>query len=117
MSEWLNDLIEKIGKGKLIAESDICKLMLKLMEVLYDESNVLTLYSPLIICGDVHGQLYDVFELFHVATGGRGIGNNRFLFLGDYVDRGHFSVETFGYLEALKLKYPKQNPVSVFQPN
>ena len=44
-----------------------------------------------------------MLELF--KTGGE-IPNSRYLFLGDYVDRGYHSVETFELLLCLKLKYP-----------
>jgi len=44
-----------------------------------------------------------LLELF--KTGGE-IPNSRYLFLGDYVDRGYHSVETFELLLCLKLKYP-----------
>ena len=102
-------IIDTIRKGNSVNENDLKILFLKLMEVLYTESNVLSLKSPITICGDIHGQLYDLFELFKAACGeDENIGNQQFLFMGDYVDRGRFSVETFAYLAALKLKYPNQ---------
>lgn len=104
----LDEIIEIIKNGDLVPEKPLTNMFLKLMEVLYGENNVLELRSPITICGDLHGQLYDVFELFKQACPNQEVGSQNFLFMGDYVDRGRFSVNTFALLCALKLKYPNQ---------
>ncbi|THU59224.1 hypothetical protein C4D60_Mb03t22710 [Musa balbisiana] len=85
------------------AESEVKALCLKAIEILVEESNVQRVDAPVTICGDIHGQFYDMKELFKV---GGECPKTNYLFLGDFVDRGFYSVETFLLLLALKVRYP-----------
>jgi diadenosine tetraphosphatase ApaH/serine/threonine PP2A family protein phosphatase len=95
-------LLAEIEEGMIIAEETVVKILMRIMEILYNEPNILVLHSPLVICGDIHGQLDDLLELF--TTSGDKT-SQIYLFLGDYVDRGHHSLNTFLYLVCLKLQY------------
>ncbi|KAF7804178.1 serine/threonine-protein phosphatase PP2A catalytic subunit isoform X1 [Senna tora] len=93
-SESSNDLDEQISQlmqCKPLSEQQVKVLCEKAKEILMDESNVQPVKSPVTICGDIHGQFHDLAELFRI--GGKCPDTN-YLFMGDYVDRGYYSVET-----------------------
>eukprot|EP01006_Ploeotia_vitrea_P049357 TRINITY_DN67333_c7_g1_i1.p1 TRINITY_DN67333_c7_g1~~TRINITY_DN67333_c7_g1_i1.p1 ORF type:complete len:321 (+),score=135.46 TRINITY_DN67333_c7_g1_i1:45-965(+) len=95
--------IEKLKKCHCLTESELKQLCDKVKEVLMEESNVQPVNSPVTVCGDIHGQFYDLMELFEQ---GGPIPGTRYVFMGDFVDRGHHSVETLQLLLALKARYP-----------
>jgi len=72
-------------------------------ELLLEESNVQPVAAPVTICGDIHGQFYDLKELFRV---GGDPPQTNYIFMGDFVDRGYYSLETLTYLLALKARWP-----------
>lgn len=96
---WLSTL----SKGQLIKDSEVRQLCAKFIEILQTQPNTKKLSAPITICGDIHGQFYDLQELFRVGGGPPDVN---YLFLGDYVDRGYHSIETFLYLVALAVRYP-----------
>ncbi|KAJ6237489.1 serine/threonine-protein phosphatase pp2a-related [Anaeramoeba flamelloides] len=97
----LDGYIEKTLECELLEEEELFEVCEKVTEILGKEKNILTLKSPITICGDVHGQFYDVLELFRI---GGQVKETKYLFLGDYVDRGYYSVETFTLLMLYKIK-------------
>ncbi|KAF8822879.1 putative serine/threonine protein phosphatase [Cardiosporidium cionae] len=102
MSE-LDRQIEQLRRGEYIKELEVKDLCAKAKEILVEEANVQRVDAPVTICGDIHGQFYDLMELFRV---GNDVPETNYLFMGDFVDRGYYSVETFLLLLALKVRYP-----------
>ncbi|KAI1305426.1 calcineurin-like phosphoesterase [Xylaria venustula] len=180
LDEWL----EEAKQCHYLPEPVMKELCEIVKEVLMEESNIQPVVTPVTICGDIHGQFYDLLELFRVSGGMPGqpateapatattvitsddieppeitnpklkkkikqtkkpggvdstfdnsgppedddddateVANSstspssdevaaatnadtRFVFLGDFVDRGYFSLETFTLLMCLKAKYP-----------
>ncbi|XP_004499994.1 serine/threonine-protein phosphatase 5 isoform X1 [Cicer arietinum] len=56
------------------------------------------------VCGDVHGQFYDLLNIFELN--GLPSEENPYLFNGDFVDRGSFSLEVILTLFAFKCMSP-----------
>eukprot|EP00698_Gefionella_okellyi_P004519 TRINITY_DN14148_c0_g1_i1.p1 TRINITY_DN14148_c0_g1~~TRINITY_DN14148_c0_g1_i1.p1 ORF type:complete len:309 (+),score=42.47 TRINITY_DN14148_c0_g1_i1:74-1000(+) len=95
--------IAKLYNCEIIDELAVKYVCEKVKELLIEESNVQAVRAPVTVVGDVHGQFWDVLEMFRI--GGQAPSTN-YLFLGDYVDRGYHSVETISLLACLKLRYP-----------
>lgn len=92
------------GKQVDLSEAEIKMLCLRSRDLLIGQPMLLELEAPIKICGDVHGQYYDLLRLFEY--GGFPPEAN-YVFLGDYVDRGKQSLETICLLLAYKIKYPE----------
>lgn len=98
----LDRQIAMLMNREKLPEDEIRALCEKAKEILASEGNVQEVPCPVTICGDIHGQFYDLIELFRI--GGK-LPDTNYLFMGDYVDRGYYSLETVSLLVALKVRY------------
>eukprot|EP01128_Nolandella_sp_AFSM9_P002115 TRINITY_DN124_c1_g1_i1.p1 TRINITY_DN124_c1_g1~~TRINITY_DN124_c1_g1_i1.p1 ORF type:complete len:550 (-),score=149.36 TRINITY_DN124_c1_g1_i1:174-1823(-) len=95
-------------KAHLTAEGRLSKTQIhKIIDLAYEvycaEETVLNVPAPVTVCGDTHGQFYDLLKLFQV---GGDPSDTTYLFLGDYVDRGYFSIEVCVLMFCYKILYP-----------
>lgn len=92
-----------LKEGRL-QKMDILKIVETASSLFAEEPNLLNLRDPITVCGDIHGQFFDLVKLIDVAGQPK---KTKYLFLGDYVDRGNFSTEVIIYLFAHKITYAK----------
>lgn len=95
--------IAQLRACRPIPEAQVRELCYKARELLIEEGNVVSVDAPVTICGDIHGQFHDLMELFRV---GGDVPDTNYLFMGDFVDRGFYSLESFLLLLCLKVRYP-----------
>lgn len=107
----LDSIIEQLLRGK--SKSPFERIQLKIDDIQYlifeskkiikSQPAFLELSGPVSICGDIHGQFYDLLRIFEFCG---HPPKTSYLFLGDYVDRGSQNIETICLLLAYKIKFP-----------
>jgi protein phosphatase len=81
----------------------IAALCQKVIPILSLDPVFLTLTGSFVVVGDIHGNIIDLLRIF--GTVGYP-PNTRYLFLGDYVDRGRYAIEVLTLLYSLKVLFP-----------
>ena len=106
--DFCQHLMEHQKKEQCIAKKFAYQIVLDMIEMLKQSSTLVDIDVPekgeVTVCGDVHGQFYDLLNIF--ALNGVPSEANPYLFNGDFVDRGSFSVEVILTLFAWKLAIP-----------
>uniref|UniRef100_A0A8C1PZS7 Serine/threonine-protein phosphatase n=1 Tax=Cyprinus carpio TaxID=7962 RepID=A0A8C1PZS7_CYPCA len=99
---WFKDqkkLHRKCAYQMLVQVKEVLSKLPSLVEITLKETEKIT------ICGDTHGQYYDLLNIFELN--GLPSITNPYLFNGDFVDRGSFSLEVILTLFGFKLLYPE----------
>ncbi|KAI0315217.1 Metallo-dependent phosphatase [Amylostereum chailletii] len=105
--QWIAQLM----RCEHLSEPDMKTLCNRVRTLLMEESNIQPVSAPVTICGDIHGQFWDLIELLRK---GGPVPETSYIFMahigrqGDFVDRGHYSLETVSLLLALKARYPEK---------
>ncbi|EGR29243.1 ser thr protein phosphatase family protein, putative [Ichthyophthirius multifiliis] len=101
--DWkvIRDHLTKEGR---IEKEDLLKLVAQCNKIMRSEGNLLSVQDPVTVIGDIHGQYYDLLKILEI---GGSLDNTKYLFLGDFVDRGSFSIEVLILLYAIKINFPE----------
>jgi len=106
--DYIKDMIERFKNGKKLHKKYVYQLVLKAKELFYKEPTMVEVGiesgRKLTVCGDTHGQYFDLLEIFD--KNGYPSDTHAYLFNGDFVDRGSWSTEIALLLYAYKWMYP-----------
>lgn len=107
--EFVRDMMDRFKNGKKIHKKYVFQIVLAVKEIVKDEPTMVEMSIPegnkLTVCGDTHGQYFDLLEIFRLN--GYPSSTHGYLFNGDFVDRGSWSTEVALTLYAYKWLYPK----------
>lgn len=107
--QFIEDMLEAFRDQKKIHLRFAFEIVMGALAALKSEATLVDVDIPegeaLTVCGDVHGQFYDLLNIFKLN--GKPSEQNPYLFNGDFVDRGSFSAEVILTLFAYKWLYPQ----------
>merc|ERR1719474_26535 len=96
----------------LLEPHQVIQLLHRALPLLEADATLTRIEAPCKVFGDIHGQLGDLMSLFkRFGYPDANIGDiafYKYVFLGDFVDRGHKCLEIMCLLLALKIKYPRR---------
>ncbi|RWS03794.1 serine/threonine-protein phosphatase 5-like isoform X1 [Dinothrombium tinctorium] len=106
--EFMKDVQIAFKEGKKLHRKYAYKIILGVKALFEKLPSLVDVHIPddnkFTVCGDIHGQFYDLLHIFELN--GLPSEDNPYLFNGDFVDRGSFSVECILTLFGYKLLYP-----------
>jgi len=76
----------KVGTYINLNDKSIRWIIKEVQEIFKKEPSLIELTGPIKVTGDFHGQFYDLLRLFEIVGGPPP--KNKFLLIGDFVDRG-----------------------------
>lgn len=107
--DFIKDLIAHFKNQRNLHRRYVLRIVIEMVHLLSKVPTMVELDVPegehITVCGDVHGQFYDVCNIFELN--GLPSATNPYLFNGDFVDRGSFSMEVIMLFFSLKLCFPK----------
>jgi len=107
-AQFMEELMKWFKDQKLLHRKYAFKILLDIKQYLVTLPSLIDVSIPdqskFTVCGDIHGQYYDLLNIFQLN--GVPSETNPYLFNGDFVDRGSFSVECILTLFGFKLLYP-----------
>jgi serine/threonine-protein phosphatase 5 len=104
--EFVKDMLQEMKEQRLVHRRFAFEILLKAQSIFQSEASLVDISIPadqhFTVCGDVHGQYYDLLNIWDIN--GLPSDTNPYLFNGDFVDRGSFSVEVIFALLAFKVE-------------
>jgi serine/threonine-protein phosphatase 5 len=106
--EWVVSVMEWQRERKTLHKKYATMIIQKATE-LFEPLDTLVHISideleEITVCGDIHGQYYDMMNIFNIN--GNPSEENPYLFNGDFIDRGSFSVEVIMLMLCWKVCLP-----------
>ncbi|KAL9241316.1 hypothetical protein vseg_015441 [Gypsophila vaccaria] len=106
--DFVMKMIEDFKNEKIVHQRFAYEILLRTKDLLFNLPSLVDIAvtdrKRITVCGDIHGQFYDLINIFEIN--GFPCDDNSYLFNGDFVDRGSFSIEVVLTLFAFKCLYP-----------